>query len=59
MRQNVQPTKKYDSNKVYIQEHLSEIAWLEETSSNKHSDVLPKSWSKYHAEKERVKPGIN
>ena len=59
MRQNVQPTKKYDSNKVCIQEHLSKIAWLEETSSNKHSDVLPKSWSKYHAEKERVKPGTN
>ena len=52
-------TKKYDSNKAYIQEPLNEIACFEETSSNKHNYVLPKSWSKYHAEKENIKPDIN
>ena len=39
-------TKKYDSNEVYIQECLNEIAWLKETSNTKHGVVLPKSWSK-------------
>ena len=31
----------------------------EKQALTKHSNVLPKTWSKYNAGKERVKPGIN
>ena len=52
-------TKKYDSNRVYAQKFSKEIAQLEEISSHKQGDTLPKSKSKSHAERERVKPGVN
>ena len=52
-------TKKYDINGLCIQERLNGSAWLKETISNKLSDVLLKSLSKSHAEKERVKSDIH